>query len=169
MKKNLTLIIAAVGLAFAFTGCAHYRLGMGNQTSYRSIAFAPIQNKSFAPQIHTLLSDSLYRNFAQGGGMAVEKESDQPDVILHVTVIDFQKYIGATVSTDTGRARSLGMSLKALATLSDTSGKTLYSQEFSVYNEFYADGGLSRAESEGLPHLADAMGEKIYRAVVSKW
>ncbi len=169
MKKQHTLVLSLLSLSLIFTGCAHYQAGTGNKTPYSSIAFAPIQNKSFAPQMHTLLTDSLFRNFAQGGGMAVEKESDQPDVVLHVTITDFNKYMGATSATDSGRARSLGMTLKANATLTDTAGKVLYSQDFDVYKEFYADSGMSRAESQGLPQLADDMAQKIYRAVVSKW
>lgn len=167
MKKSLTLVFSLAMLLL--TGCAHYQLGSGNNPGYRTIAFAPIDNRSFAPQIHAVLTDALFRQFAQGGGMVVEEQKDNPEVILQVIVTDFQKYIGATKSTDTGSARSLAMTLKATATLSDASGKQLYSQEFSASQEFYADTGMSRAESEGLPQLADALAQKIYRAVVSKW
>lgn len=165
MKHTPLFLIAALLLS----GCAHYQLGTGNNPGYRTIALAPIDNRSFAPQIHAVLTDAVFQQFARGGGVKVEQESEKPEVILHITVTDFNKYIGATAATDTGRARSLAMTLKATARLTDASGKELYAQEFSVSQEFYADSGMSRAESQGLPQLADLLAQKIYRAVVSKW
>lgn len=164
--KNTPLFFVA---ALLLSGCAHYQLGTGNNPGYRTIALAPIDNRSFAPQIHAVLTDAVFQQFARGGGVKVEKESDQPEVVLHITVTDFNKYMGASSSTDSGRARSLAMTLKATARLTDTTGKELYVQEFSASQEFYADSGLSRAESQGLPQLADLLAQKIYRAVVSKW
>jgi hypothetical protein len=163
---SFTLILA---LALTFAGCAHYRLGPGNTPAYHTIYFAPVVNHSFAPQINTYVSDALFRAFAQGGGMAVAGQNDGAEVVLHVTVTDFKKMIGATQSTDTGEARSLVMALKATATLSDPAGKQIYTGNFEVQQEYYADSGLVRAEQEALPQLADLLGQKIYRAVVSKW
>lgn len=164
--KNLGLL----SLVILMSGCAHYHLGTGNQPlPYHSISFAPVVNNSYAPQIHTLVSDALFRAFATGGGMVVEGQNDGADVTLRVTVDDFQKGIGATSSSDTGRARSLYMSLKATATLTDASGKVLNSQQFEVSQEIYADSGLARAEQAGLPEIAEKLASQIYSAVVSKW
>lgn len=168
MRKNLFILLIVTVLMLS--GCAHYRLGTGNEKlPYHSIAFAPVINNSFVPQFHTLVSDALFRSFATGGGMAVESQASGADVVLQVTIDDFQKLIGATSSSDTGRARSLYMVIKATATLTDKEGKILHSQQFEVNEEIYADSGMARAEQAGLPQVADKLGEKIYRAVISKW
>ena len=163
---TLTLIFA---LALTFAGCAHYHFGTGNKPAYHTIYFAPVVNRSFAPQIHTYISVALFRAFAQGGGMAVAGQNDGAEVVLHVTINDFKKMIGATQTSDTGEARSLVMILKATATLADPEGKQIYTGDFEVRQEYYADSGMVRAETEALPQLADMLGQKIYRAVVSKW
>lgn len=170
MKKNIVLGVATFALLIllAMSGCAHYQKGTGNKPAFHSISFAPVVNNSFAPQVHTLVSDAIFRSFARGGGIAIENE-EGADVTLHVTIDEFRKMIGATSSTDTGRARSLVISMQATVTLVDESGKVLYSQPIQVTQDFYADSGLARAESEAIPQLCDMLGEKIYRTVVSAW
>ena len=153
--------------ALTLSGC--YHLGNGNKTSFSSISLAPIENRSFAPQVHALLSDALFRAFARSGGVAVEPQDSKADVVLKVTVNDFQKFIGATSSVDTGRARSLVMTLRATAVLTDTEGNILHSQDFEVTKEFYADSGAARAEQQGMPQLANDLAVKIQRAVMSSF
>ena len=165
--RSLSLLFVSA-LAF-LTGCAGYHLGTGNKPLYHTISFAPIVNHSFAPQMNTLVSDALFQAFAHGGGMAVESQGGDAEVVLHVTLTNFQKLIGATTISDTGEARSLVMILTAEAALSDPAGKPIYKGNFEVRQEYYADSGLVRAEEEALPQLAQLMAEKIHRAVVSKW
>ena len=169
MLRKLFPILALAILATMMAGCFHYRLGDGNKPKYHTIAFAPVINNSFAPQMQALVSDALFRSFARGGGMAVESQGSNAEVMLHVTIGEFHKMMGATNTSDTGRARSLVMVIKANAVLTDASGQTVYNQDFTVTQEFYADSGMERAENEAMPQLADLLSQKIYRAVVSNW
>lgn len=172
MKKSYYLLSAALFLTFAIAaaGCAHYRPGTGNTPEFHSIAFAPVINESYAPQAQTIVSDALFQAFARGGNVAVESNQATADVVLHVVIKDFQKMIGATKADDTGRARSLVMMLKSQVTLTEgATGKAIYTGEFTVQQEVYADSGAIRAENEAMPQLATLLADKVYRAVTSKW
>lgn len=168
MKKLLPLL-ALVLTAAMLAGCAHYRVGDGNKPAFHTIAFAPVTNHSYAPQIQPLVSDALFQSFARGGGMAIESQEKGAEAVLHVDIIDFRKMIGATKTSDTGAARSLVLVLKANVALADAKGQVLYRQDFEVTQESYADTGMVRAEEQALPELAMALGQKIYRAVKSTW
>lgn len=162
--------VLAIVLAFTFGGCAHYQLGDGNTPAFHTIAFAPVVNNSYAPQAQALVSDALFRAFSQGGKVTVESNEHGAEVVLNVTLTEFKKLIGATKTNDTGSARSIVMILRAHATLIDEeTGKPLYAGDFEISQDALADSGAVRAESEAMPKLAAALGEKIYRAVISKW
>lgn len=169
MKLSRYWLLSLVCLSTLFSGCAHYHWGTGNKSPYHTIAFAPVVNHCYAPQMQSLVSDALFQSFAHGGGMAVESQQGNAEVVLHVTLTDFKKLMGATSKLDTGTARSLVMVLCARAELVDPSGKPVSAGDFEVRQEFYADSGMERAEAEALPQLAQLMAEKIHRAVVSNW
>ena len=164
MKQALILIFSLALLS----GCAHYQLGQGNQTTYSSVYVLPVINQSMIPQAQATVNEALVRQFIRAGSTTVENKANA-EVILQVTLKDYQKNIAASRTDDTGRARSLGLTLRANATLSKPDGTVLHSQDFEASYEFYADGGVTNAEAAALPKLAEMLASKIHSAVISNW
>lgn len=165
MKLNYICLIAATVL---LGGCAHYQLGDSSKLPYSSISIAPIVNSSYAPQIHTYLSEALATEILNSGKLALKAPS-KAQTSLEVELTDYKKQIGATSHEDTGRARSLDLTLTAKVTLVDADGKTLYSQIVSATNSYYANNGSVTAEQQALPLLAHQLAAKIVKTVLGVW
>ena len=168
MLNSLKIFFVLALAALLSSGCAHYQKGDGNVVAFHSIAIAPVVNKSFAPQARTYVSESLVSTFALGGKLAVLPE-DQAETVLHVTLVSYDKNIGAKQSDDTGTARSLELVLGANIVLTDATGNTLMAKSFEIHNEVYADSGATRAENQAIPAMAHALAQQIYLAVIGKW
>jgi outer membrane lipopolysaccharide assembly protein LptE/RlpB len=154
--------------ALLLTGCAHYQLGDASKLPYTSLSIAPIVNQSYAPQVQTYLSEALFTELVNHGRVAL-LPNGKAETSLKVVLTDYRKRIGATSREDTGRARSLDLTLEAYATLVDKEGNVLYAQTFSATDSYYADNGSVAAESQAMPLLAHRLAEKIAKAVLGVW
>lgn len=149
-------------------GCAHYRLGDQSKLTYSTISIDAVTNKSYAPQAHTYLSEGLFNEFISNGKLTV-LPIGRGETTLEVTLNDYRKQIGATSKEDTGRARSLDLTITATATLRDSAGNVLYSGNFEANDNYYADNGNIKAEQQAMPLLMRKLAAQIARAVVSVW
>ncbi len=166
MTKSLQISFLLLGLIL--TGCAHYQLGDSAKLPFSTLSVDTVTNSSYAPQTQARLNEALRLELAKNPKLAL-MDNNKGEVILSVEVSGYHREIGATDRNDTGRVRSLDLTLHTRATLRNQAGKILYAENFTTSDNFYADAGASVAESQALPLLLDRTAAKIAKAVVSVW
>lgn len=149
-------------------GCAHYQLGDGSKLPFSTISIDTVANSSYAPQTQARLNEALLLELGKSPKLTVV-EDNKGEVILSVEVSGYHREIAATDRNDTGRVRSLDLTLYTRAVLRNQEGKELYAENFTTSDNFYADEGASKAESQALPLLVDRTAAQIAKAVVSVW
>ena len=165
MKISSFVLLSVAAL---LAGCAHYQLGDSAKLNFSTISLSLIVNSSYAPQAHTYLSEALATEIMNSGKLTLAA-AGKGQTTLEVELSDYKKQIGATSHEDTGRARSLDLTVVAQATLKDAEGKVLYSQSFSATDNYYADNGSVSAEQQALPLLLHQLAAKIVKAVLGVW
>lgn len=98
------------------TGCVHYRLGPPQKLPFRSIHIRAVQNDSFAPQTHAVVSENLIEAFLRDGSVLVES-FDRADATLEVTLFGYQRERSTTQLHDTALGRSFRLQLQARVSL----------------------------------------------------
>lgn len=152
------------------TGCVHYRLGPPQKLPFQSIHIKAVQNDSFAPQAHTVVSENLIEAFLRDGSVLVES-SGRADATLEVTLFGYHRERSTTHPHDTALGRSFRLRLQArVSLLNNRSGETYFSdREFAVTEEAFIDDGLQGAEYQTIPVLALELARQIKNYVLSVW
>jgi hypothetical protein len=169
--KTPVRLAAALALLFLVAGCAHYQLGTGSQTSFRTVYIEPVANRTLLPQSQPLLSSRLRETFARDGRVALANSAAAADATLTVVISEYHREVAAVREGDTGLARKFNVTLGTLCTLRDNrTGRLLFeNRPVSAVREVFTDSGQLQAEFQTLPLLADALALKVAHAALDVW
>ncbi|HEY1110519.1 MAG TPA: hypothetical protein VGE76_17850, partial [Opitutaceae bacterium] len=131
---------------------------------------APVANKTVLPQSQAILSTRLRETFARDGRVALAGSEDSADAVLTVTLVDYHRDVAAVREGDTGLARKFNLTLGALCTLKDKTGKVIFeNRPISAVREAFTDGGQLQSEYQTLPLLAESLAGKVAHAALDSW
>lgn len=158
------------------TGCSGYQLGepAAAPASSSSVAPHPFSiyvpppaNSSFAPQVHAPLAIHLRESLLRRGLTLQAK--NQADLLLFWEVTDYQQNRFSGTRTDTGRPRSIDLSLEVKAHIKhrQTGEQILPTKVFTARRRIISDSGLSEAQRQSLPTLADDLARQLADALVA--
>lgn len=177
-RHGLPLAFALL-LTCVLTGCGHYRLGTGGQTTFRTLYVAPVQNDSALPQAVAPISTALREAFLRDGRVTLVESPEAAEAVLTVQIDRFGREIATVLPNDTGLARKFDLTLYARATLRDTrSGQLLFTNRPLVARrQIFTDNPTTagrfdnqlQAEFQSVPLLAETLAAAASRAVLDVW
>jgi hypothetical protein len=168
----IALVVSAFSSAI-LSGCAAYRWGepptgaasrptlAGTIPSSATLFVPPPTNASFAPQIHVPLATALREALLRRGHAVASRKS--ADLLLDWEVIDYQQIRFSGTLNDSGRPRSLDLNLHLRVSLKDAkTGEALVrDREITARRRILSDSGLSEAERQAIPILAEDIARQI--------
>ncbi|MCD8483938.1 MAG: LPS assembly lipoprotein LptE [Verrucomicrobia bacterium] len=158
-------------LPLLISGCAHYRAGTPDSAIPVGdrLYIAQVVNRSYAPQVRTLMSNELNNVFAQSALIRLVPDTNGAWV-LSVVLEEFDREAVATRQDDTGRALSFDLNLTARITLVSPKGVTVLDGEtVQADTTVYATQGLTAAEYDSMPLLTRALAQRIRNTVENLW
>lgn len=166
----ISLLCAAFLTVLALGGCSAYQLGTGAELPFKSIYVAPVVNRSLAPQAQALLTDQVINRLRQSGKVTVTDRA-AADAILTITLIDFERTMSITQSTDTQLARGFELHLKSQVKLVNKSSGEAYLNniEISSSQQVFGNSSESLVESNAMPELTARLALAIANAVEGGW
>jgi hypothetical protein len=166
-------LLSCVGLLLAIvagTGCAHYQLGTGGTPSFRRLYIEPVASRTLLPQARALLSTQLRETFLRDGRVTLVNSAGEADATLTVVINDYHRDPVTAREGDTGLARKFNVTLGALCTLRDGTGKPIFeNRSVTAVRETFTDGGQLQSEYQTLPLLADIFANKVAHAALDNW
>lgn len=159
-------------LALATAGCSHYRLGTGAPLAFETLYLAPVINQADIPQSVAPLSTELRESFLRDGRVRLVNTPDEADAILTLTLVNYQRGLLTSDPTDTARARKMGITLNALATLTLTDRPTplFENRPLLAERQLFTDAGRQlQAEYQLIPLLAETLAAQARSAVLDTW
>lgn len=158
-------------LLLSATGCAHYQLGTGRPSAFRSVFVEPVSNRTLAPQIQAILSTRLRESFLRDARLRPVNSAAAADTTLTIAITEYRRDIAAVRADDTGLARKFNVSLTVTGTLRDIrTGKAIWeNRPFTATREAFTDGGQLQSEYEVVPLLAEQVAARILHATLDTW
>jgi len=187
----LTLKIAAafVILALLLNGCATYKAGTGSPANARTIWVAPAVNKSYMPQISSVITERVRESFLADNAQTLVRRNDA-DTRLDITVTELERNgraSGLTVAdveendgvktttyeADRGLDKAYDIMITARAVLTDNkTGKVLLDREFLATTQTLPSPYVvTSADSERMlmPILARDLAKQIHDTIAHGW
>ncbi|MGE9294119.1 MAG: LPS assembly lipoprotein LptE [Puniceicoccales bacterium] len=164
------IFLAVMALMLLLGACSHYQLGPPGELPFRTLYVAPAINRTYAPQPGALLTDQTISDL-QGHSNVKIVQSEQADATLGISIVEYERSVGATQSQDTGLAQSYILTMVCLVTLTDNrTGEVLMeTRRVTASQQAYVQGGFQIAEYQAMPVLTREMARKISNVVVSVW
>lgn len=155
---------------FAGTGCSHYQLGTGGTPSFRTLYIEPVTSRALLPQSRPLLSIQLRETFLRDGRVTLVNSAGEADATLTVVINDYHRDPVTAREGDTGLTRKYNVTLGALCTLRDRTGKPLFeNRAIAAVREAFTDGGQLQSEYQTLSLLADTLASKVTHSTLDVW
>jgi hypothetical protein len=152
------------------SGCAHYQLGIGSRTTFRTLYVEPVANQTVLPQSQALLSTHLRQAFARDGRIALVNSAALADATLSVLITDYHREVAAVREDDTGLARKFNLTLGATCTLRERDGRVRFENHaVQAVREAFTDGGQLQSEYQTLPLLAESLALKLVHTTLDVW
>jgi hypothetical protein len=176
-------LLAAAALFFG-SACANYRLGTGVEHEYRTVFIPPVATSGQVPQAAAILTTGIREAFIRDGRIRVVNTAEEADAVLTVTVKNLSRRSLTGLPGDSGLARSMGITLDAVATLDSPDGKKTWFSDraISVERQIFTDDGnaapvvsalqpvqQTQAEYQLVPQLSEALAERLKGAVLDTW
>jgi hypothetical protein len=157
-------------LLVVLAGCSAYQLGTPSELQFATIYVEPVDNKTFAPQVSSVLTSQIIRQFERDGRLTPVRESSA-DAILIIELVDLNREIRVMRSDDTGLARKIRLNLVADCTLTGKrTGEVYFSKrQVTAETEVYLDDGQNPAEFQATPILTMNLAFNISHAVLDTW
>jgi outer membrane lipopolysaccharide assembly protein LptE/RlpB len=178
MARLLSALFAGCLLLFT-AACSHYRLGTGVEHDFQSIFIAPVQTNAAYPQAAAVLTTQIRETFIRDGRVRVVNTPDEADAVLSVKLSSLQRAKLTSLTSDSGLARKMGLTLSATATLQDPAGKKIWftNRAVAAARQLFTDNGSAdlqpiqqlQAEYALLPQLAQPFAQEILGAVLDTW
>jgi len=164
----LGFLLAVLGLA---TSCSNYQLGTGATVKFSSLYVAPVKSDALLPQARVLVATQVREALLRDGRVRIADSAEQADAVLTIVLSSYNRQMVVSRQDDTGLARRFEVTLLAHATLVDNRTKqTYFSQRpLEAKRGIFTDSGLVPAEYEGLPLLAEDLGNATVHAVLDTW
>lgn len=180
MRHSFVAIISSVTLLL-WSACASYKLGTHGTLPFESIYIVPAKNESFAPQAQALVSAQVREAFIKDGRVKVLSSIESADVVLELTLSDYDRNVGARLRADTVAARTVNLGLTASVSLFEAeNGVPVFelrqiSQTTTVHSDNPYAGSTRQqqsyiqAEHNAMERLARGIARKITDEVLSPW
>ncbi len=179
MSLRLAITFVALTILTSLSGCTTYRLGSGNELTFKSIYVKPAENNSFAPQAQAIVSAKIRDTLIRDGRVKLLTDEADADAILLVNLSDYSHTPAARRSVDTKEARSFELKLTAQISLYEQSNGSYHFRNRTVEENtnvhtndpFRSNAGNSyqQAEYQAMPRLAHGLARKITDEVLSVW
>ncbi len=157
---------AWVGL-LGLSSC-NYHMGRGSQPAFHTLTVLPVLNQTMLPQVEPLLDAQLREQLLRAGTRIVDRE--KADATLQVTLVEFDRELGAVQQDDSGLARSYSLRLRAELTLTRADGTVLLNRaSVEIRREPLVDEGVQVAEYQTLPIIARDLAQRISRRILDTW
>lgn len=152
-------------------GCATYKLGMPEGPPFRSIFIPAVVNKTFSPQMQTLLSASLRENFASGKPITLAGSRNAADASLEITITEYQRRMASAQINDTGKPASFYLAMTAKGTLINNHTGEIYFKDrnFEQRIQSFGSDQLVERERQNLYLLARNLSREIHQGVTTTW
>jgi len=178
MARLLSALFAGCLLLFT-SACSHYRLGTGVERDFQSIFIAPVQTNAAYPQAAAVLTTQIRETFIRDGRVRVVNTPDEADAVLSVKLSSLQRAKLTSLTSDSGLARKMGLTLSATTNLQDPAGKKTWftNRAVAVERQLFTDNGSAdlqpiqqlQAEYALLPQLAQPFAQEILGSVLDTW
>jgi outer membrane lipopolysaccharide assembly protein LptE/RlpB len=178
MARLLSALFAGCLLLFT-SACSHYRLGTGVERDFQSIFIAPVQTNAAYPQAAAVLTTQIRETFIRDGRVRVVNTPDEADAVLSVKLSSLQRAKLTSLTSDSGLARKMGLTLSATTNLQDPAGKKTWftNRAVAVERQIFTDNGSAdlqpiqqlQAEYALLPQLAQPFAQEILGSVLDTW
>ena len=178
MARLLSALFAGCLLLFT-SACSHYRLGTDVERDFQSIFIAPVQTNAAYPQAAAVLTTQIRETFIRDGRVRVVNTPDEADAVLSVKLSSLQRAKLTSLTSDSGLARKMGLTLSATTTLQDPAGKKTWftNRAVAVERQIFTDNGSAdlqpiqqlQAEYALLPQLAQPFAQEILGSVLDTW
>jgi outer membrane lipopolysaccharide assembly protein LptE/RlpB len=166
MNKIIAICFGAL-VALVLSSC-NYHQGRGGQPAFHTLAVSPILNQTMLPQVEPLLDAELREQLLRAGTRIVNKE--KADAVLQVTLVEFDRELGAVQEGDSGLARSYSLKLRAEVTLTKADGTVLLNRApVEVRREPMVDEGVQTAEYQTMPVITRDLAQRICRRILDTW
>lgn len=170
MKARPLLVVAALGLMAALTGCVGYRLGDAQTPPVSSLYILPVANQTTAADLSAPLAIALREAVLARGAMRVANSEDRADGTLEVVLEHFQRSVAATDPRDTALGDSFRIVLSGHATFARSDGTILFQDRpFRAEGAVLVREDLIQAENQAAAVLTRDFAEKVIRALHSSW
>lgn len=170
-RRTLIKMIVVLGAALALVGCSHYRVGTGANLAFETLYVAPVANDTLLPQAVAPVSTQIRQALLHDGRVRLVSSPEEADATLEIKLTRYDRTPLASRRDDTGLARTFGLELVALCTLTDNrSDRVLFADRAVQANRrLFTDSGQLQAEYQALPLLAEDLGAAVTHAVVDVW
>lgn len=172
VSPRLGLGLALLLMGLLHFGCSHYRLGTGAALAFETLYIAPVSNPADVPQAVALVTGELRETFLRDGRVRLVNTPDEADAILSVALVSYQRGLLTANPADTARARKMGVTLTARATLAltDRSAPLFEDRLIRAERQLFTDGNRQlQAEYQLLPLLAETLAAQARAAVLDTW
>lgn len=173
-------LLVALSLATApvfLVSCSHYQLGIENRRTFTTLHVAVVESDALIPQARAAITTQLREAFVKDGRVALVNTPQSADALLTVRLVDYRRDVTVVRPGDTGLARRFDVTLRAVATLTDTRTQTAIfaDRELDVKRGVFSDstrpddGGLIQSEYQNIPLLAEVLANDLVRATLDRW
>lgn len=123
------------------------------------------------PQAQALVSTAIRDALQKDGRVTLVASPEAADVVLHVSLVGYDREVAAASSVDSGLARKFALSLRASCTLTDRrTGRPCFSNRpLKVTKDAFVDSGQLQSEYQALPLLASALADRVAHTVLDVW
>jgi hypothetical protein len=177
----MRLLFAAVTLllaGFSLSGCSHYQLGTEGKLTFTRLYIAPVENKAALPQATAIFSTQLRDAFLRDSRVVLVNSPTEADVTLTVSLSRLSRAVATARPDDTGLARKFEITIHTVCTLRDNrTGTNLFEnrpvdamrQLFTTPSPAVSESDQLQAEYNLMPHLAQALADRVAHTVLDVW
>jgi hypothetical protein len=170
-RAFLRFILPAVALAASLhiTGCAGYRLGSSLPADIASVHVPAFSNDTAEPLIESDATRATIQEFQRDGTLRV-LDKDEADILLEVTLVDFELEPLRYDRDETKSAVEYRMRIKADILLTRrVSGEVMTKRRVAGETFFDFSGDMGTSKRTALPLATADLAHDIVESVVEYW
>jgi len=155
-------VLCAVA-AFAWAGCAGYKLGPTNGVAAqsKSVQIRPFINQTLEPRLTDAVTAQLHREIQRDGTFRLATHGDG-DIVVSGVLTNYFRHELSLSPLDTLTVRDYRVSLTAFVTATERgTGKLLLQKAVSGYTLMRVTTDLPETERQALPGLAGDLAKNI--------
>ena len=165
-------LLGAGLLLLSLGGCAGYHLGPIQPYYLRSVhklAVPTFENKTLAPRISVLITDTVIKQLQQDGTYQIVGD-DEADASLHATITHITRAPLRSVLGNVLATLEFNLALRIRYTVVDKSGKTISGPADVVgTTSFFVGPDITSDERQALPLAAEEMAKTLVSQLSEGW